>query len=383
MKKIVLIKGSSKYNVLRYWMDMLAIGFEKCNVQTIVLDLLNSTEEQILKTLALDVDAVLSFNGLLLEQQQVIKKVIKAPYIYLLIDHPIDHLGRIQNLRQGDILTVMDRYDSQNLNTFGYNVNNLYFLPHAALEMQLTNPIRSIDILVSGTYSNPDNFLSYINEQSTIIQKICYEVINICIEDSSKYYIDEFLTAFNTRGAEITLRLNETPEFIKMVREIGRYIYSINRLKVIKALAEAGLYLHIYGEGWSNSPLINCKNITIHDSVNFWEIQKLMNQSKVVLNFQALLKDGTHERIFAGMAAGAAVVTNETPYLKQLFKEDEEIIFYNFNDMDNIVKKVKAILLDEQLRENISEAGWHAINGIHTFEQRAKQIIDIYNDVYK
>ncbi|MFL1994958.1 glycosyltransferase [Lysinibacillus irui] len=381
MKKVLLLKGYSNYNVLRYWIDSLARGFEKLGIETIVLDTIHSINEQIIATLQMDVDAVISFNGILTDQQEILNKIVKAPYIFLLIDHPINHLGRIQNLREEDIITLMDRYDVHNLELFGLKPKNVYMLPHAAIELSMEPYEKTIDILVSGSYSDMSNYKEYINRQSPAIRAICEEVIENCLSDSTRYYIEEFLEAFKKRDITIELRLYETPEFIKMVYDIGRYVYSINRLKVITALAEAGYSLDIYGDNWASSPLVIYPNVHIHESVNYWQTQELMRKSKIVMNFQALLRDGTHERIFAGMAANSVVVTNETPYLRELFSENEEIIFYNFDNLGGMIESIQAILLDDGRRERISKAAWQAVKGLHTFEERAQMIVDIFNDV--
>ncbi len=380
LKKVVLLKGQSNYNVLRYWMDALARGLEKKGIETIVLDGNYSVNDQVITLLSLDVDAVISFNGLFLENKEIVDKVIKAPYIYLLIDHPIDHLGRLENLRPQDILTVMDRNDVNNLEHFGLNISNTYMLPHAAIELSVEPVEKTIDILVSGSYSDMTMYTKYIESQPPAIFAICKEVIDNCLEDSRKYYIDEFLQAFAKRGVSIDLRLNDNPDIIKLVREIGRYIYSVNRLSVVTALADAGLPISIYGKGWEDSPLMDYPNVIIHKSVNYWETQELMRQAKVIMSFQALLRDGTHERVFAGMAARSVVMTNETPYLRELFTE-KELMFYNFNDLGAMVEAVQAILKDDDQREKMSEAAWQAIKGKHTFEERAQTIIDIFNDV--
>ena len=381
MKKVLLLKGSSNYNVLRYWIDALARGFEKIGVETIVLDTIYSSNQQIITSLQMDVDAVISFNGIFTDQQEVLDQLVKAPYILLLIDHPIDHLGRIQNLRDIDILTLMDRHDVNNLETFGLNVKNTYLLPHAAIELSIEQSEKTIDILISGSYSDMSNYKDYINGQSPAIRAICEEVIETCLADTNRYYIEEFIEAFKKRDITIELRLNETPEFVKMVHEIGRYVYSVNRLKVIMTLADAGFNVDIYGNNWTTSPLVRYPNVRLHESVNYWQTQELMRKSKIVLNFQALLRDGTHERIFAGMASKSVVVTNETPYLRELFSADEEIVFYNFNHLDGMVESIQAILQDDGRREKISEAAWQAVKGTHTFEERAQMIVDIFNDV--
>jgi len=102
----------------------------------------------------------------------------------------------------------------------------------------------------------------YINGQSPAIRNICKEVIDNCIADSAKYYIEVFLEVFEKRGISFEFRLNETPEFIKMVREIGRYIYSVNRLKVLLALARRGLINRYIWERLVNFPSVNVSKCT-------------------------------------------------------------------------------------------------------------------------
>ena len=46
-----------------------------------------------------------------------------------------------------------------------------------------------------------------------------------------------------------------------------------------------------------------------------------------------------------------------------------------------MVESIQAILQDDGRREKISEAAWQAVKGSHTFEERAKMIVDIFNDV--
>ena len=60
-------------------------------------------------------------------------------------------------------------------------------------------------------------------------------------------------------------------------------------------------------------------NIIVHDAVPYAESLEIMKQSKIVLNSSIKNKFGAHERIFAGLASGALVLTNENIYLKEYF----------------------------------------------------------------
>ena len=45
----------------------------------------------------------------------------------------------------------------------------------------------------------------------------------------------------------------------------------------------------------------------------------LMYDSKIVLNTMTWFKDGTHDRVFNGMLAGAVAVTDSSIYMKENF----------------------------------------------------------------
>ncbi|AVK82813.1 hypothetical protein C3943_04185 [Lysinibacillus sp. B2A1] len=381
MKKVVLIKSSTQYNVLRYWTDELAKGFEKQGVDVVILDAKYCVKEQIYYILGLDVDAIISFNGLYLEYKEL-SEYIKVPYIYLLIDHPIDHIVRLNNLQSKDILTIMDRNDINSIEILGLPSVNTYMLPHAALELSFDKVEKEIDILVCGTYSDFNVYQNYLESQTPTLVNVCRLVIEQCFGDSNIYYYDAFINEFKNKGIDAKKLLSENMPFVEILRNVGYYIYSIQRLRVITRLAEAECNIHIYGDKWDKSPLVNFPNVHINNSIDFWELQRVMRKSKIVLNFQPLLKDGTHERVFVGMSNYSVVVTNVTPYLKELFQSDEEIIFYNFNNLDIMVEKVKSILEDNTLRNEIADAALKAVKGKHTFEERAKEIITIYHDVY-
>lgn len=375
MKSLLILKGQSQYNLLRYWTDALAIGFEKQGVEVTILDLKFIDNHILSKYLNEHYDAVLGFNGYMLAPG--FSTSLNCPYIYLLIDHPIDHINRINNLKSTDILTIVDRYDIHTVDRFCKMPNYVYMLPHAAQEVNMIKSKKEIDVLFTGTYINPENYKEKWKENE-ILYRIFEDVVEKCLYNTDYYYIEEVENWMREEyKSQIDFKHNN---FTALIRDIGYYIYSYRRLKVLDTILKAGIEIHIYGEKWDSSPLVKYKNAVLHEGVNYWQLQEVMRKSKIVMNIAGIAKDGTHERVFAAMSAQSVLLTNETPYLRELFKENEELVFYSFNHIEEVPMKIKNLLVNETEINRISKNALQAIIGNHTWNERAKQIIEIFED---
>lgn len=375
LKKILLLKGQSQYNVLRYWTDELAKGFEKCNIECVLFDLEYSNSINIPS----DINAIIGYNGCLLESG--LFKDLDIPYIYLLADHPIDHLSRLDYLQEKDILTVWDRNDAITLKQLGYNFSNVYMLSMGAMEITPAIYEKEIDVLFTGSFSDE---LYYMQELEKIcggtLKNICNSIINLCLKDESQYYLTEFINAFQSMG--IIINKNQNTELLKTARLIGLYIYSTRRNKIIKEIANSGINISIYGNGWENSELFNHPNINFNNAVNSWIAIDLMKISRVVLDIQGLLVDGVTERTLSGMASGAVTATHITKYVDELFGR-KGIIPYTYNNIATLVDNIRFVIDNTQTAEKIYIEGRNLIlEGRHTIADKAKTIIQIYDEVY-
>ncbi|MCT6925664.1 glycosyltransferase [Metasolibacillus sp.] len=372
MKKILILKGQSQYNLLRYWTDALAVGFEKQGIDVTILDLKILDDHILSMYLQEEYEAVIAFNGYML--QSGFSELLKCPYIYILIDHPIDHIARINQLKSTDILTIVDRNDIYSLDRFCKMPNYVYMLPHAAQEITAKKYDKTIDVLFSGTYIDPESCKERWKENE-ILLKLFEDVTQKCLSQSESYYIDEidkWLKQVYKRSVDF-----KVDTFTPLISDIGRYIYAVRRLEVLEAILKSGIEVYVYGNGWDNSVIMKYDNAIIRSGVNYWKLQEIMRYSKIILNIAGIAKDGTHERVFAGMAAQSVVLTNETPYLKELFEENEELLFYNFNQIEEVPQKITRILKNESELSRVSHNAVQAIIDKHTWNERAKALIEI------
>jgi spore maturation protein CgeB len=91
----------------------------------------------------------------------------------------------------------------------------------------------------------------------------------------------------------------------------------------------------------------------------------------------------TPAKLFEIMASGAVLFTSEEKDLEILFDKDSYIT-YNINQSESaIVQKVREILNNINLRDNITSKALKCINEKHTHDVRIKELIKIIEDIKK
>ena len=108
-----------------------------------------------------------------------------------------------------------------------------------------------------------------------------------------------------------------------------------------------------------------------------------MYNSKITLNTQPWFKYGAHERIYNAMLNGSVCVTDTSEYLKKHFENGKNIIFYELNQLDDLVKNVHLLLENPGFAKSIIEnqkriavnSTWN--NRLHNIlEQRFEEGVD-------
>ena len=85
-------------------------------------------------------------------------------------------------------------------------------------------------------------------------------------------------------------------------------------------------------------------NTVLEGTAGFEELSGIYRNSKMVLNIMPWFRNGTHDRIPAGMFAGAAVITDHSRYLDEIAEKDgidSGIVFYDIahpGELEGILK---------------------------------------------
>ena len=101
------------------------------------------------------------------------------------------------------------------------------------------------------------------------------------------------------------------------------------------------------------------------------EYRARYNESRVALSWSSL--QDTPTRVFEAMGMGLPLVSNRTPDLSKLFVDERH--YLGFDNAEEGAKQVMRLLLDDDLREEIANAGHKAVQS-HTWDARVQQILE-------
>lgn len=98
------------------------------------------------------------------------------------------------------------------------------------------------------------------------------------------------------------------------------------------------------------------------------QILPLMNDSKIVLNTMTWFKAGAHDRVFNGMLAKAAVVTDDSTYLRREFTDGKELVMISLKELGTLPERVFDLFGHMDLAQHMADMGYCAAREEHTWK---------------
>jgi glycosyltransferase involved in cell wall biosynthesis len=208
------------------------------------------------------------------------------------------------------------------------------------------------------------------------------------VEGKEQEYIDFYLDIFEDLKANPDRTLEEVA-YAHVLRDIGpvtdqdmRDVYKnmifldlmirfYYRGQVVKAIADSGHKIRIYGAGWEELECRCPQNITSHGFLTSQECLELIGDSKLSVNVMPWFKRGAHDRIFNTMLNGAVCVTDTSLYLDRFIRDGENALYYQLKELDSLPERIDRLLSDSGLAERIASQGYDTAAGGHTWEHRA------------
>lgn len=306
----------------------------------------------------------------------------QIPYINILMDHPFHYDKPLRKAPATSIVLCTDRNHVRYIRRFLRNIRQVDFLPHAGVELgHRHKPLteRAIDVLYAGalpvyTVGRMIPDLDAIPEVDG--QEMMAEVLRELVAHphrTTEEVIEEYL---------LSVRDDLPPERIRQIvitmRFLDSYATSFFREQAVRLLVENGIAVTAYGVGWDQCEWSDNPYLHYGGKVLAPEILPLMNDSKIVLNTLTWFKAGAHDRIFNGMLAGAVVVTDDSTYLRQEFRDGKELSMFPLTDMAGLPERVFEIFGHAGRAQQIADAGYECAQKYHTWKQRAEHILDSF-----
>lgn len=384
-KRLIFFTGV--YDTLDIFTFELAREFRRMGYETMLFD--SGDTEGSLRRLAGflqgPVKAVITFNNLGYNMELVPGKNIWDELgiccINILMDHPFCYRAALDASPQSAAVLCTDRNHMRYVQRFYPQIPVTGFLPHAGIDRGLPAKRiadRQIDVLYAGGLSRkfaqnvyPD-FSKYTEFDAREIADQAYSSL---IRDPGKTTEDAVEGVLSEKG--IRLPEDALCELIADLHYVDLLATSKYRELVVRTLVEAGIRVHLYGYGWEECEWIHAPNLIYGGRVPADEIVEKMQDAKIVLSTMTWFKDGTHDRVFNGMLAGAVAVTDSSVYMREEFgREDDELVMFELTELEGLPGRIRALLADPEKMQRIADRGRVCALKKHTWRERARELED-------
>ncbi len=332
--------------------------------------------------LGYNLDINLGGESLLEENYVNLWEHYQIPYINILMDHPFHYEKPLRKAPKTAIVLCTDRNHVKYIRRFYTNIRQADFLPHAGIELGSKHkPLkeRSIDVLYAGalpiyTVSKMIPDLTSIRELDA--QKMAGEVLQELVnypEKTTEQAIEEYVQANSISLSEDALQ-----SLIVKMRFLDSYAVSFFREQAVRILVESGIHVTAYGTGWNECDWSVNPHLTFGGKVLAPQILPLMNDSKIVLNTMTWFKAGSHDRVFNGMLAGAAVVTDDSTYMRREFTDGKELVMFSLKDLPTLPERIFDLFGHMERTQEMADCGYISAKENHTWKSRAEYICECF-----
>lgn len=386
-KRCILMKGETQYNVLNCMIDYINISFRKLGYECIVIDLREKNGVSLYKKYCEDgeVDFIFTFNGigaLTIDGAKgyPLAESYSIPSVNFMVDAPFHVAPRLIKNTKYAIYTFVDKEHCAFYENF--MDRKAYFIPHGGCAADSGHfvdfSMKKNEVLFMGSFSNPDSVYKHVKEElPNDFLSIFNNILEIMLSDNKKTYMQALLEVNETMG--LHAMGDDIMMFGSLLCKADIILRSVRRLEIITALAERGISMTIFGSGWLGTGLAEYKNCDVKDTCPFDYAINRMSESKVVLNVLPLFFNGSHERVFTTILNDSVCATDENLFFKDLFKHEENILFYDQNNLDDLCVSIGRVFDDEELFYKIIGNGKVIANN-HTWDNVAEKAISILEE---
>jgi spore maturation protein CgeB len=147
------------------------------------------------------------------------------------------------------------------------------------------------------------------------------------------------------------------------------------REQIIEEILNSGQRLHVFGDSWKCGHWAKYPNLICHPAVSPEEGLRIYRQSKLSLNIMSWHKDSMTERIANMMMNHCVVVTDESGYLVDNYKEDRDMLLFDLEKIDRLPQLIQYYLTHEDERCAIEKRAYQKALSRESWERRTAEIL--------
>lgn len=389
-KSILLICGSSQYNVLPSFTHELKKGFQILGYSTYIMDYnINPNEWTRGKQYShyqntVGLDYVLTMNGVYIAENTFFDSVINVKrhvfdnpntkVVSLFVDHPLHHKARIDAMQYCATVVYPDKMWVKFSKKYWPEIRNVLFLAMGGIERKTEYLYSQKDnkVVFFGSYDD----LCLIEEaiESNEYNELIWKVINL-LKDNPDYTVEEAFEYIEEESG-LMYSIKNIVMSTGIWNLVDNYIRQYFRQKILNTIIISGIDIEIYGSGYQQ--FASFSNVCIHEPVSMEQMLEICRGVRFVLNVQPWAKDGTQERVFNTMLGESICITDETKYLLEQFQDCENILFYKLSELEKLPSKILYYMQNEEEAAQIARKGYELAKEKHKWTKRAEELSELF-----
>ncbi len=295
---------------------------------------------------------------------------IDGPVWHYILDHPLYHRDALCAQLSDFHILCMDETHAAFIEKYHPQVKEAVCFPLASSSAAISYPYqeRSIEVLFTGTYTNPDDLLPDILKMHPDKVTLFQRTVATLLENDTMPLEEAVLMHASTDDLPLLLQQNYL---------IDLYMHSILREELLSQVVAGGIPLTLYGGDWEmfeekcHQRIPGCEGlIDVRGEVPYDQLLGIYADSKIVLNQLPWFKAGLHDRIPMAMLNGALCLSDASDYLRARLTEGELIAYYELSDMSEAPKQLRyyldhpaeaeaiALRAQKYAQENFTWARW-------------------------
>ncbi len=236
---------------------------------------------------------------------------------------------------------------------------------------------REDDIIFCGNYMRPEYFEKYLRNCEQGVVDFYHEIL-----EELKHKPEETLESVAERKIRNEFGDEATDEYIRDCLEnmifLDLQIRHFYRGCAVAALADAGVKITVYGEGYDQLSCSHPENLKIMGNVDSIRCLKAIANARISLNVMPWFKKGGHDRVYNTCLNGAVCLSDRSEALSRQFTDLKDIVFFDMKGEKSIRESVveKYFKLSEHPGEMkaIAESGYENARKNHSWYERSKEI---------
>lgn len=368
-----------------FFANQIAAAFEEMGFCVDICEMSkgDDLDEKLASYIGVKYRLILDFNSMLpqlvMDDDTSYLDMLDGPFYDYILDHPLFHYNSL-NRETGNLhVIVLDEAHEAYIRTYYPKVKSVYTLPLGATKaLYQGEKEQECRVAFLGTYDTPEQVYKLIEAAPEPLCGTMKELLERRLSDPllpMEQAFEEYLRQDDMSFHDTPLGAKEFALYMNAMYAVDVYVRDYFRKAALDELLAHRIPVTVFGNGWEKYSHTDESCLRREKALPFALSFERMAKEHILLNVSPIFNRGMHDRIPAGMANRAVVLTDGNPYLAEHFQDGKQLCMYTLSKIHTLSDRAGELLESRSVREEIAACAYEEFERHHTWNCRARQIL--------